>query len=268
MIIGPDPSQSATLSVLRSFLRSILPSGVDVIQAQINRVPEPAGVDFVTMNPIRRERIETNIDAYADAVFTGSIAATVLTISAVEFGQLAIGSVLFGVGIVDGTKITALGSGAGGIGTYTITPSQTVSSRKVSAGEQSFLQKTKITIQLDIHGPNGADNAQVISTLMRDNYAVQAFEALNADVIPLLAEDPRQMAFMNAEQQYEDRWVIDAQVQANITVRAPLQFADTIDLTLVSVETLTIPAPSLDFSDAENSQYLPAIVLPQALMIG
>lgn len=64
----------------------------------------------------------------AAASFTGSITATTLTVTAVSAGVLAIGQTLFGVGVTDGTKITGLGSGAGGTGTYTVTPSQTASS--------------------------------------------------------------------------------------------------------------------------------------------
>lgn len=267
MTLVVAPSEDAINTALRSFLVFILPPDVDVILAQVNRVPEPAGEDFVTMTPLRRPRIGTNIDDYADAVFTGSIAGTTLNITAVGYGELSVGSVLFGVGITAGTRITALGTGAGGVGTYIVSPGQTISSRKIAAGVETFLQPTNITMQLDVHGPNSADNAQTISTLMRDDYAVQAFAALNADVIPLFADDPRQLAFSNAEQQYEDRWVVEAQLQANITITAPLQFADAIEVTLIPVETIQA-TPWLDFSDSDNSQYLATIVLPQALMIG
>lgn len=267
MALALAPGENAINTALRSFLISILP-GVDVILSQVNRVPEPTSADFITMTPLRRERIETNIDSYGDVVFTGSIIGTTLYVTSVRRGQISVGATLSGVGLAAGTTITTLGTGVGGIGTYAVSMSQSVSSRTIAAGKQTFLQPTKVTIQLDVHGPNSADNAQTISTLMRDDYAVQAFQALNADVVPLLAEDPRQMAFNNAEQQYEDRWVIEAQLQANITITAPLQFADSIDLTVIAVETLTGLAPSLDFSDEDNSQYLPVIVLPQALMIG
>lgn len=78
--------------------------------------------------------IQTALGAY-DAVFTGSITTTVLTVSAVSSGVLANGQVLSGSGVTAGTKIVAQLTGpSGGTGTYTITPSQTASSTTISAG--------------------------------------------------------------------------------------------------------------------------------------
>jgi hypothetical protein len=70
----------------------------------------------------------------ADAVVTGSIAATTLTVTAVASGTLRVGQIIEGTGITAGTRITALGTGTGGTGTYTVTPSQTASSTSITAG--------------------------------------------------------------------------------------------------------------------------------------
>jgi hypothetical protein len=64
---------------------------------------------------------------------TGSIASTTLSISEVSAGELTVGSVLVGAGITPGTAITALGTGTGGQGTYTVSPSQSVSSVALTA---------------------------------------------------------------------------------------------------------------------------------------
>lgn len=69
-----------------------------------------------------------------DAVVTGSIAGTTLTVSAVTSGTLAIGQTISGTGVTAGTKITALGTGTGGTGTYTVSTSQTASSTTITAG--------------------------------------------------------------------------------------------------------------------------------------
>ncbi len=67
------------------------------------------------------------------AVVTGSIATTVLTVTAVTSGTLSVGQTISGSGITAGTKITALGTGLGGTGTYTVDTSQTASSTTVTA---------------------------------------------------------------------------------------------------------------------------------------
>lgn len=71
--------------------------------------------------------------AYGAAVVTGSISTTTLTVSALTSGQLGIGSELSGTGITAGTYITALGTGLGGTGTYTVSASQTVSSTTITS---------------------------------------------------------------------------------------------------------------------------------------
>ena len=62
------------------------------------------------------------------ASFTAAISGTTMTVSAVSTGALAVGQFVFGSGVAWGTIITALGTGTGGTGTYTVAVSQTVSS--------------------------------------------------------------------------------------------------------------------------------------------
>lgn len=65
--------------------------------------------------------------------FTGSIAATTLTVTAVTTGTLYVGAVITGTGITAGTTITALGTGTGGVGNYTVSPSQSVGSTNITS---------------------------------------------------------------------------------------------------------------------------------------
>jgi hypothetical protein len=69
----------------------------------------------------------------AGASVTGSIATTVLTVTAVSSGALAIGDVISGSGVTAGTTITAFGTGTGGTGTYTVSASQTAASTTITA---------------------------------------------------------------------------------------------------------------------------------------
>lgn len=236
MTIPVSPTQAQINTALRAFLISILPTGVEVILGQQNRVPEPRANNFVVFTPILRDRLETNVDTYADCLFTGSISGTTLTVTAVEFGTIVVGRALFGVGVASGSIISALGTGTGGVGTYTISPSQTVTSKPLAAGAMNAMQPVSMTIQLDVHGPNSADNAQIISTLLRDDYAVRSFAASGVDVAPLYADDPKQIPFINGEQQYETRWVINAVLQANQTVSPPQQFAGEVVVETIDVE--------------------------------
>jgi hypothetical protein len=68
-----------------------------------------------------------------DAVFTGSIAGNALTVSAINSGTLAVGSIIGGPNVSPATIVTALGTGSGGAGTYAIAPAQAVASEAMTA---------------------------------------------------------------------------------------------------------------------------------------
>jgi len=232
------PTQSAIDTAIRSFLTAVLPPGIPIIKGQVNRVAEPSQKNYVVFWPLTRFRLGTNIDNYKDAVFTGSIAGDVLTITAVDpafTGQLGVGIYIFGVGVTDNTQITALGTGTGGVGTYIVSPSQTVSSSQLAAGTANLMQKTKLHVQCDVHGPESSNNAVAIEIAMWDDIANRFFNPDVSGVAPLYADDPRQSPFVNGENQFEDRWVVDIYVQTNQTVYFSQQFAAAVDVDVISV---------------------------------
>lgn len=238
--MGLEPTQSNVQAALRSFLLAALP-GKKVVAGVVNRVPELRDSDFVVIIPLRFKRLETNTDSAADVRFTGSIAGTVLTVTDVDYGIILDGATVFGTGITAGTVVVTQTSGTtGGIGTYTVSESQTVGSRTLASGAQTLMQPAEVTVQMDFHsaGTAGSDMAQTVSTLLRDPYGVEQFanQTPNYGVVPLHADDPKYMPFINEAQQYEWRWVVEACLQVNQTVSIPQQYADVVEVDLVSVD--------------------------------
>jgi hypothetical protein len=87
-----------------------------------------------------------HIFAYADwqastASVTGSIAGTILTVTAVGSGVLTVGTEVFGTGVTPGTLISALGTGTGGTGTYTVSRSQTVAATTITGKTVNWVVK-------------------------------------------------------------------------------------------------------------------------------
>jgi hypothetical protein len=196
------------------------------------------------MWPLRFPRLATNIDAYVDAVFTGFISGNTMTITAVDpsfMGTIAVGSTVFGVGLAPNTTVTDFGTGRGGTGTYIISPSQNISSETLAAGTGQLLQKAEAVFQLDVHGPNGGDFSQIISTAFRDDFACEFFAAANPNIAPLYADDPAQRPFVDAEQQFEDRYVIEVHMQVNQTVVIPQAFFDAVNVILINVDAVYPP---------------------------
>jgi hypothetical protein len=171
-----DLTESNSMTALRSFLLNILPNGIEVIQAQGNRVPEPSANDFVLMTPLFRERLETNTTTYIDEHLTSG-------------PELRID-----------------------------------------------LQPTKLTVQVDVHGPNSGNNMQVITTLFFSEYAVEQFAISGFDVTPLYHGTPKQVPFINGEQQYEQRWTVDLHMQINPSTTVTQQFADQLEVGVISVQ--------------------------------
>lgn len=72
-------------------------------------------------------------------VYTASISTTTMTVTAVTSGTLAVGQKISGSGVTVGTRITALVTGAGGTGTYTVSASQTVGSTTITSNPTMFV---------------------------------------------------------------------------------------------------------------------------------
>jgi len=76
--------------------------------------------------------IKVGSTATTAAAFTASIAGSVMTVTAVGSGTLAVGQTIFGAGIPVGVRIISLGTGAGGTGTYNINIPQTIGSESMT----------------------------------------------------------------------------------------------------------------------------------------
>ena len=72
------------------------------------------------------------IEGVSVASVTGSISTTTLTVTAVASGTISVGDVISGAGVTAGTYITAILTGTGGVGTYTVSASQTVASETIT----------------------------------------------------------------------------------------------------------------------------------------
>lgn len=103
-------------------------------------------------------------------------------------------------------------------------------------------QATQLAIQVDTFGPASADNAQLLSTLLRSDWACDQFSAYAFAVSPLYTSEPRQMKFNNESMQVEQRWTTDVYLQADIAVTVPQQFADELSVGLIEVDAAYPPA--------------------------
>ena len=105
------------------------------------------------------------------ASVTGSIAGTVLTVTAVSSGLITVGAVLSGSGVTAGTTVVGVLTGSGGVGTYQVSASQTVSSTTVTAtGSGSVFAGILVNPKTYASSGTLAGGTLAPSLILPDNY--------------------------------------------------------------------------------------------------
>lgn len=165
----PAITEDMICAALRTWLLLVVPSGVEVVQGQANRVPEPLGDNYIVFWPLSRLRTATNVDTWD---VSGDAAPEAI----------------------------------------------------------AHAHGTDVGFQIDLHGPGGADMAQTVATLWRDEYGTRTFNA--AIGAPLYATDGRQAPFINGEKQYETRWAMTLHLHTAPIVSTPQEFADSVTVTI------------------------------------
>jgi hypothetical protein len=84
-----------------------------------------------------------------NTMFTGSISGTTLTVTSMISGVIAVGDVISGTGVTANTIIVALGTGSGGLGTYTVDTSQIAASTTISTN--GYLYNQEVGVDDDVY---------------------------------------------------------------------------------------------------------------------
>ncbi|CAB3956113.1 hypothetical protein LMG7053_04915 [Achromobacter ruhlandii] len=108
-----------------------------------------------------------------------------------------------------------------------------------SAGTMTLTRPTQWNAQVDCYGDGAQDMALAICIALRSSYGCDALKASGAQ--PLYTGEPRQLPFITGEDQYLERWSVDAVLQFNPSITVPQQFADELHVDLVEVDTTYPP---------------------------
>lgn len=103
------------------------------------------------------------------------------------------------------------------------------------AGESLTLAESAlVTIQLDFYGAEPASLADMwahdLAILWRDAVACDFLEA--AGIAPTFAGDPRHLPLVGGDEQFLDRWMVEATACIFDEIRLQQAFFDTVDITL------------------------------------
>jgi hypothetical protein len=96
---------------------------------------------------LTRNKTTATVSGVINDGTSASVAGNTLTVTEIisSTSQLAVGTVIRGTGIAEGTYITALGTGTGGTGTYTVNNSQLVNT-KVATITSGSISSTTLTV--------------------------------------------------------------------------------------------------------------------------
>ena len=122
---------------------------------------------------------------------TGTISGSTLTISAVSgSGKFAVGQTIVGTGVTPGTKITSISSGSGGVGTYGLDTSQTVSSPTTILGTPSDPSEFVAYADSSSSTTSGGNLPNGIVTYFDKNYGVHTGYKNYSIKMVLLSDEP------------------------------------------------------------------------------
>jgi hypothetical protein len=117
--------------------------GIDIqdgcLASDVPRFLSAGAITFTNLRGGTVSVLGNDIDTPPNAVFTGDISGTTLTVSSVESGAIRLGMRLTSAaGISANTSVSALVTGNGGAGTYTVSVSQTVASTVITGSSDAF----------------------------------------------------------------------------------------------------------------------------------
>jgi hypothetical protein len=121
------------------------------------RIDSAGDVGIGTTTPVTKLEIAGNNTSTWQV--TASISTTTMTVTAVTSGTIAVGDLIYASTIAPYTRVTAFGTGTGGIGTYTVSVSQTVSSTSVLGTTNygnTLIRITETDTTAQAGQPNGA----------------------------------------------------------------------------------------------------------------
>ncbi|WP_249339877.1 MULTISPECIES: phage neck terminator protein [Serratia] len=92
-------------------------------------------------------------------------------------------------------------------------------------------------IQIDLYGEGAADRAVALETFFRSAYAWEQVKARDLRVAPLYCTDAIQAPFIDAEAQWEERYMLTLSVQVHISIAVPQAYFTRVNFKTTQVDT-------------------------------
>lgn len=91
-------------------------------------------------------------------------------------------------------------------------------------------------IQVDIYGDGAGDRAVTLETLFRSSYAYDTITSLDSRVAPLYSGDAIQAPMINAEDQWQERYIVTLSLQVHVTITLQQDYFDQAEISIEQVK--------------------------------
>lgn len=99
-----------------------------------------------------------------------------------------------------------------------------------------YTEVRQADIQVDIYGAGAGDRAIALETAFSSSYGYDTIKAIDSRLAPLYSSDAIQAPMVNAESQWQERWVLTLSLQAHITVSMQQDYFDKAEISTEMVD--------------------------------
>lgn len=108
-----------------------------------------------------------------------------------------------------------------------------------ATSSMGYTEIRQADIQIDIYGDSAGDRAIALETVFTSGYAYEKIKALDSRLAPLYSSAAIQAPMINAESQWQERYIVTLSLQAHITVSFPQDYFDKAEISTQQVDSLT-----------------------------
>ena len=112
------------------------------------------------------------------------------------------------------------------------------------SGSQLTSRTTEWRCQLDFYGDAAQENANIIATMTRSEYACEIFRAGTSGIVPFYCTDPFQNTMVNGEDQFENRYTCEFHAQINPIITTSMEFFNSVNIVTKEVDATFPPENS------------------------
>ncbi|WP_235439405.1 hypothetical protein [Edwardsiella sp. EA181011] len=101
-----------------------------------------------------------------------------------------------------------------------------------STSAMGWTEVRRADIQVDIYGANAGDRAVTLETVFSSGYAYDKIKAIDERVAPLYSTAAIQAPMIDAEQQWQERYMLTVSLQVHMTTSFPEPYFDKAEVSV------------------------------------